>query len=320
MMKESPAPNPWSLSVPFVRVDAQRVDVPRVDVSVVMPTFNGRAFLQAALSCVSRQTVQVREVIVIDDGSTDGSAELAEECGARVIRRARSGVCAARNVGILEAAGTFVAFLDQDDLWLPTKIERQHAAFERYPNAVMAVTDSAKIDPNDIVLLDSFMHVDFMHYDRTRPTSSIDGIDYFADPDLAMQYTGWFLLPSAVLARRAALLDVGMFDDRIRLNEDVSCFLRVLRKGALVVIDKPLTGWRIHGSNTHRDVLGMHRARLALTQIVLAESCAYPSWFTELLKSEYPGMLAQLSETRGSEAQGCTRDCFGLRLFSARAT
>ena len=285
---------PWLAPAPFVRVDAARDGVPVVDISVVMATYNGQKYLRAALGCISRQTVRPTEVIVIDDGSSDESAEIAEQAGARVIRLSRSGVCAARNRGILEASSSWIAFLDQDDLWLPNKLERQWAALQQHRDAVMVATDATKVDGESQLILESFVHADFMRYEQTQPTARKNGIDYFRDGAQPLLSTGWFLLPSAVLAKRDALIDVGMFDERIVLNEDVSCFIRLLAKGALLVIDEPLTGWRIHSSNAHRDGLAMLKGRLSLSKVAMAEPEAYPAPFVNQLVQQLPGLYGEI--------------------------
>lgn len=88
-------------------------------VSVVVPVYNGERYLAEALASVNRQTFPPAEVLVVDDGSDDGSAGVAEQCGprVRVLRQAHAGAGAARNRGIREAGGDLVAFLDGDDLW-----------------------------------------------------------------------------------------------------------------------------------------------------------------------------------------------------------
>lgn len=112
------------------------------DVSVIIPCYNRRAFLGAALESVLQQTEPVGEVLVVDDGSSDGSAELADEFSrrtggqVRVIRQANGGVSKARNRGLDEARGQYLAFLDADDLWHPDKTRQQLALLEEKPGTV----------------------------------------------------------------------------------------------------------------------------------------------------------------------------------------
>lgn len=99
----------------------------KAQVSVVIPVYNGERYLEQAVQSVRAQTHQPREIIVVDDGSTDGSAALAEKLGVTCLRNSHAGAGAARNAGVQRASGKFLAFLDADDLWTPDKTERQLA-------------------------------------------------------------------------------------------------------------------------------------------------------------------------------------------------
>lgn len=104
-------------------------------VSAIIPVFNGAAYVGAAIASVLAQTRPVDEVIVVDDGSTDDTLAVLEELGAviRVVRQEHRGDSAARNHGVAMASGDLLAFLDHDDLWEPSKTERQIAALTRTP-------------------------------------------------------------------------------------------------------------------------------------------------------------------------------------------
>src|SRR3989338_2144040 len=104
-------------------------------VSVVIPAYNSVATVSAAIESVLRQTVEPAEVIVVDDGSSDRTIEQVTrfEAPVRYVRQQHGGVAAARNRGLAEAQGDYVAFLDADDLWLRHKLEQQLAVFEEDP-------------------------------------------------------------------------------------------------------------------------------------------------------------------------------------------
>src|SRR6267154_1483950 len=104
-------------------------------VSVVIPVYNGERYLADAIQSVLDQTYQKFEVIVVDDGSTDGSARVAKRFGGaiRYVHQSNGGVSKARNTGITLAQGTYLAFLDQDDLWLPDKLAVQVAYLDSHP-------------------------------------------------------------------------------------------------------------------------------------------------------------------------------------------
>src|SRR5437867_2556724 len=104
-------------------------------VSVVIPVYNGERYLADAIQSVLDQTYENFEVIVVDDGSTDESAAVAKRFGEaiRYVHQANGGVSKARNTGIAEARGVYLAFLDQDDLWLPDKLSVQVAYLDSHP-------------------------------------------------------------------------------------------------------------------------------------------------------------------------------------------
>src|SRR2546425_8625651 len=111
-------------------------------VSCIVPVFNGEHYLREALESILQQTYRPLEIIVIDDGSTDNSAVVVASYGEQIIylRQVNSGPAAARNRGLQEARGEFIAFLDQDDLWHPEKLARQMARFKTQPELVLCIT------------------------------------------------------------------------------------------------------------------------------------------------------------------------------------
>lgn len=104
-------------------------------VSCIIPVYNGERFLAEGIESLLAQTRPPDEIIVVDDGSTDGSADVARSFGDRVryVHQENAGPAAARNRGIREATGDFISFLDADDLWEPTKLERQLRRFDERP-------------------------------------------------------------------------------------------------------------------------------------------------------------------------------------------
>ena len=112
------------------------------EISTVIPTYNRASLLDGALASALNQSFEDCEVLVIDDGSTDATAELVAPYVAsgrvRYIRQANQGVSAARNTGIQQSRGRFIAFLDSDDTWTPSHLEHLHATLRRYPDAAMA--------------------------------------------------------------------------------------------------------------------------------------------------------------------------------------
>jgi glycosyltransferase involved in cell wall biosynthesis len=175
-------------------------------ISVVIPAYNSEAFVAKTIATVQQQTVPVFEIIVVDDGSKDRTSEVAAACGndVRVLRQANGGPAAARNHGIREAKGDWIALLDADDLWLPNKIERQLAC----------LTDGV-----------SLVHT-YCVFDETGPLTP-DNVSF---DQLWERNT---LGTSTVLLKKSAWADVGGFDEdrSIMAVEDYNLWLRLLHKG-----------------------------------------------------------------------------------------
>ena len=106
-------------------------------VTALIPAYNSAAWIAEALDSVAAQTAPPDEVIVVDDGSTDGTADIAESLGATCLRPGRVGVSAARNLGVRAASGELIALLDSDDAWTPDKLEIQTAHMRISPRAAL---------------------------------------------------------------------------------------------------------------------------------------------------------------------------------------
>lgn len=254
-------------------------------VTVVMPAYNSAAFIGEALDSVYRQTLAVAEVIVVDDGSQDDTAAIAEAKGATVMRQQNAGVSAARNRAIEAASQPWIAFLDADDVWLPDKIERQWAALALLPDAVMVACDFCQFEGEHIDL-PSFLALP-NRYERASKVPLAEGIAAFPKPGGDFFRAGNFLFPSVLLARRDALIRVGLFDTSMRHGEDRECFLRVLTQGGLVVVERVLMRYRLHQSNASNDAL-----KMALGNLLIADKIEH------LLLSYPEGALTHVQDLR----------------------
>ena len=190
-------------------------------VSVVIPVYNGERFLAQALESVHAQTYRPIEVIVVDDGSSDRSGEVARRfASVRCLRQDNAGQAVARNRGAAMATGGFLAFLDADDLWLADKLERQMAAFRDAPEMV-AVFGWAE----------EFVEAGQRH--GGRPLRRLPA-----------------QLPSAMLIRRAAFQQLGGYDPRWRLAEVADFYSRLQEEGlACRTLDRIVYRRRLHGRN-----------------------------------------------------------------------
>ena len=185
-------------------------------VAVVIPTYNAAARLGTAVESVLAQGWGELAIVVVDDGSTDGTAAMVARFGDRVryVRQERRGVSAARNVGLRATAGEFVAFLDADDVWLPGKLALQMPEFA--DPAVGLVYSDFSLRREDGRDLASYLP----SYLAERPLA---GEGWVLERYLRSQ----FLFPSTVVARRRALERAGLFHEGLRGAEDLELFARV---------------------------------------------------------------------------------------------
>ena len=197
-------------------------------ISCVVPVWNGETYLQTALDSIFAQSLPPDEVIVVDDGSTDGSAAVAlrnAARGVRLIRKARGGSATARNLGIAEATGDLIAFLDADDLWLETKLERQMAALAAEPAAGCCFT-----------LIDSFVE---------------PGSDACMPEVLNGDRVG--RIASTFLGRRDAIGRIGPMDETMRIRAEVEWFARFDDAGIpIAIVHERLAHRRLHDRNISR--------------------------------------------------------------------
>ena len=223
----------------------------RPQVSVIVPVFNGSRFIPSLIETVRAQTMTNWELIIVDDGSTDDlSATLAQappDARRHLVRQSNLGLAGARNRGLAEARSNLAAFLDVDDGWQPTYLTSMCAALDQSPQAVAAFcgwqyTDAAGRPMPQTVLL-----------------SAAEG-NRLAD-DLAWRNS---LVPSGVVARRQAVLDVGGFDASMQGVEDWDVWLRLIASGPFVGVPKVLTWYRAHAHSMTENVLSMERGRLRL--------------------------------------------------------
>ena len=212
-------------------------------VSVVIPLYNKAPYIEAGLRSVQSQSYQNLEIVVVDDGSADGGAALVEAFNDPrivLIRQANRGAGAARNAGIAAAQGTWIAFLDADDIWEPDKIARQLQAVDAYPELVWAaaaylrVTEDHRFENGPAVASRLF---------------AAEGVIRDALAVLAIGGTVW---TSTLMVRRDVLDEVGGFDPDLRVGQDRELWVRIaIQHPRLAYIDEPLAlKRRVDGSLT----------------------------------------------------------------------
>jgi len=205
-------------------------------VSVIIPAYNAERFIRDALDSVLNQSYSNIELIVVDDGSTDRTAEIVNEYGNKIccFNKVNGGVATARNLGIKHSLGKYVAFLDADDIWEAEKIEKQVIFLEKNIDFGIVTTS--------VFFIDIFGAPS--HGFSLRSIYPKDGWNF---ENLLKRFC---LFPSAILVRKDVVNAVGFFDDDQSAAEDIDYFLRILKKYKLAVIDEPLTRYRIRNSDS----------------------------------------------------------------------
>jgi len=264
--------------------------------SVVIPCYNGQAYLTEALASVREQMRPAREIIVVDDGSAEAVRPPTSWDGPplRVIRTPNRGLPAARNRGIRESSGEFVALLDVDDAWHPSKLARQEDALAPDPAAVLCFTRIAAKPGWTPFLPPAY--------------PSADASD---EQMLIALWKRNFITPSSVLVRRTALEQVGGFDEQMRFCEDWELWSRLLAAGRFVQIDEPLCWYRKHANQMSKQARAMaeyrrlarerlralHGRRLEQAGISLSEQARYARE-EDRLDCLFPFYIGQLGAAR----------------------
>jgi glycosyltransferase involved in cell wall biosynthesis len=222
-------------------------------VSVVIPTHDRWRLLRRALTSVREQTRPADEVIVVDDGSTDQTADriAGEFPEVTLLRQENRGVSAARNRGVAEASGAWVAFLDSDDEWLPIKLERQLTALEGAPGHPLCHTDEVWIRNGRRV-------------DRGRRYAKTGGWIFHACLPLCA------ISPSSAVIRRGLLDEIGGFDESLPACEDYDLWLRICSRWPVLLVNEPLVVRHGgHDDQLSRRVPALDRYRIRALEKIL---------------------------------------------------
>jgi len=198
-------------------------------VSVVIPTYNRAHFLAEAIESVLAQTFRDWEMIVVDDGSTDDTPRVVERYGGQLtyLRQPHLGTSAGRNAGIARARGQFVAFLDDDDVWLPGKLAAQLEVFERYPQAGIVGCGESLMDPSGRVYYEC----------PAKPQVTYK--------ELVVRYPVMGYTTGA-LVRKVCFERAGGFDPGFPRYQDWETWLRIIRHYEIRNVERPLIRLRIH--------------------------------------------------------------------------
>ncbi len=209
--------------------------VERPLVSVVIPCYNAERFLAETIESVLAQTYPAIEVIVVDDGSTDHTTQIAQSYPVRFISQKNGRVSAARNNGIRQSRGKYILFLDHDDRLLPRAVEVGVELLEQNPGCSMAVGEHRYIGPNGEELGSS--------------RKCAEGRDLY----LMLLEHNFVETPCSALHRRSSFFTFGMFDETVFGAEDHELYLRIARSGSIIAHGEEVSEYRLHETNSSRD-------------------------------------------------------------------
>jgi glycosyltransferase involved in cell wall biosynthesis len=234
--------------------------------SVIIPTYNRAAWLPASIRSVQAQTHTDWELIIVDDGSNDDTAEIVKSLiqGGQRLKLLRNsgaqGPAGARNTGIKASKGEFIAFLDSDDVWEPSKLARFTEAFDAAPEAVLVASNNRMLDRDNSSTntMKSFLLNTMVPWWKTNPLARdvthcdqlVENIHTITQPGLfcALTIAGFsWVHTSSAMVRRQAAIDVGLFDEKLLRTEDIDLWLKLEAKGRFIYIDESLATYDITG-------------------------------------------------------------------------
>jgi glycosyltransferase involved in cell wall biosynthesis len=259
-------------------------------ISVIIPTFNRRETLIRALDSVLSQSHPADEVIIVDDGSTDGSGELVErqypQC--RLLRQSNGGVSSARNLGISAANGEWIALLDSDDAWHPNKLEKQMAALDQSENLKICHTEEIWIrNGKRVNAMKKHAKSGGRIFQRCLPLCVIS--------------------PSAVVLHRSLFDEYGLFDETLPACEDYDLWLRLCAHEAVCFLPEPLTiKYGGHDDQLSHKHWGMDRFRVqALEKLIASDRLSETDQVASLRTLiEKCSILSQGANKRGHFERG----------------
>jgi glycosyltransferase involved in cell wall biosynthesis len=255
-------------------------DDPKPTVSVIMPCYNGQRYVAAAVESVLRQTYTNFEILAVDDGSSDDTPNILRSLAAadpRVITWSQSAsgtAAAARNAAFARARGELIAFLDDDDLYHPEKLERSLVGFDGRPDIQVVFHDHVRFrhDPHEA---EAFRFLASRSYVATagRALEAIGSKWCIGSADFyrfsSLEYVG--IHTSAVMVRRKTLLNEPViFQTNLRIFEDLDLWLRLIHRYPIAYCDEALSYYRLTGSGVSSDALEVARANVQLHKANLA--------------------------------------------------
>jgi len=268
-------------------------------VSVVIPSYNSMSFLPETLNSVLNQTFTDFEVLIINDGSTDNIVDWVAEIKdprVRLISQANQGLSQARNAGILNSRGLYIAFLDADDLWEPTKLEKQVAAFKDNPYLGLVHTYVSMVDANN-----NYLYIIGSRHEKGNILRRV----IEQNPVIS---------GSSSMVHRDCFEKVGLFDKDLKSAEDWHMWSRIAVSYPMMVIEEPLVRYRQHPTSMSKDWQRMSRELNSAIEKIFEYVPGDLVWIKSQTLARAHLQLAQISRTAGNYKQSLY-SC--LRAFSS---
>ena len=228
------------------------------EISVVIPLYNKAAEIERTLRSVMGQSVQPREIIVVDDGSTDGSGDIVERMASpllRLVRQPNAGVSAARNKAISLASGRWVALLDGDDRWSEDYLLTMAQLIERYPDCGAYGSAFYVDNGGEIVVAD---------------TPKSEGVVDFFEESMSR----YVLIPSAAILRRDLVVELGGFPEGMRMGEDQYLWTKIARVADVAFSPVPKVVYSRAASNRSASIFRPEQTKFSLEDLYDANASA----------------------------------------------
>jgi len=292
-----------------------------LDVSVIMPTHNCCEYIGEAISSVLAQSCRSLEIIVVDDGSTDGTAAVLPSLPfLRYLSRPRGGPSAARNTGLRAARGRYVAFLDADDLWEPGSLDRRLAFATSHPDIGLVFGDACFFSDDGLVR-ESHLAPKTV-FRRVPSWGPVPGCHLFrrlVSDELMIEP---FIATDTVVIRRDCLDEAGFFDESMWIGEDIDLWYRVARSFPVGYLDEIAARCRARPGSVTSDpeTVAQGLVRSMVKSLEYYRGCG-SSEVRRSLRRRLGRHLVELGELHVSRGRfGAARHCFlrGLRCPSAR--
>jgi len=253
-------------------------------ISVVIPAHNAEKFIGKAIQSVQAQSLPVAEIILVDNDCSDRTSEIARHLGVTVVKEERRGPSIARNAGIRASTQEWIAFLDADDWWAVNKTELQWQAIQECPDVALVSCDNYFVKDGSITQIGEDV---LQNRWNNMSGRLIKGEHCSLIPKVPGDILNrFFPKPPTAVLRRDVFSTVGCFNEDLLYNEDVECFMRVMARYPLAVVELPLVYCLLHEGSGSRNVEGKQAAYIQMVNLMIKNPERYPPGAGEINRRE----------------------------------